>query len=106
MEILNYHEAIKGSKLGHFQVCINSWREIVIDMTLFQKGSHRWISFPTTKYEKDGKVLYKPMVKFKNPATHKAFETKVLELLDKYIADQQKKPVYQQADIFATESLI
>lgn len=97
MEILSYVAAEKGAKLGHFQVCMTDWRDFVIDMTLFQKGSHRWVTFPTIKYNKDGKDLYKAQARFKRPETHKAFENKVLQLLDEFIAKQAKENAQEKA---------
>ncbi len=96
MEIINFILAEKGTKIGHFQVCMTTWKDLIIDMTLFQKGSHRWITFPTVKYNKDGKDMYKAQVRFKDQATHKAFENKVLLLLDEFREKQQQQPKVQE----------
>jgi len=104
MEIINFVLAEKGSKVGHFQVCITAWKELIIDMTLFQKGSHRWVTFPTIKYNKDGKDMYRAQMRFKEQTTHKAFENKVLQLLDEFREKQKQQPKqeesYKQFDLF------
>ena len=104
MEILSFVLAEKGSKVGHFQVLMPDWRDFIIDMTLFQKGSHRWVTFPTAKYQKDWKDMYKPQARFKRQETHKAFENKALQLLDEFIEKQKQQPkqeeAYKQFDLF------
>jgi len=86
IEVIKYHK-INGSTfmMGKFSLKIPKWGNFIIhDMSYFQKGHQRWVSFPSKQFEKDGEKKYMPYNKFEDDKTLKAFQEQVLKALDEY----------------------
>lgn len=101
MEVLNFKPINKNSLLATFSLKIPKWGNIILrDMTLFQKGSHRWIGFPSRQYEEAGQKKYFSYMQFEDKQTKEVFDKKVLEVLETYIAALPKEPEFKQLDAF------
>lgn len=100
MEIINYRKIEQGFLVASFDVIIPNWGNIIFKKCkLFNKNGHRWVSFPSNKFEKDGKTLYTPNVAFQEKQTHKKFEIKLIELIDKGMYKEYLTPPEEQ-DLF------
>lgn len=85
MKILSYKPIAKGFLLGICNVELPSGME-VREVTIFQKGDNRWISFPSRKYQKDGKDQFFPLIRL-DAEKMKKFQTQLLDALDTWISD-------------------
>jgi len=89
MEISNLKRIDKNSLVATFDLTITKWGNFIIrNMTLFEKGSQRWIGFPSRKYEEDGKPKYFIYNGFKDRNIQDAFQKQVLKLLEPELAKQ------------------
>lgn len=87
MKVLKYKEINRNSLRGTFDLKIDKWGGFIIrDMSFFQKGNNRWISFPSRPYDKDGEKKYYNLNLFENPETMREFQSKALQSLDQYLA--------------------
>jgi hypothetical protein len=75
---VNSQSALKGS----FTVEIPKWHMQIRSITLFQKESQIWISFPSREYEKDGQKKYFSYIVF-DKETYDAFQKMCVEELRK-----------------------
>ena len=62
-------------------LCIN-------DLSYFQKGNSRWISYPQKPYEKDGEKKYANVIFFEE----KAMQDSILKALDEYMLNTNQPP--------------
>lgn len=85
MKILSYKPISKGFLLGMCNVELPSGLEIR-EITIFQKGDNRWISFPSRKYQKDGKDQYYPYLRL-DAEKMKKFQTQLLDALDTWVRE-------------------
>lgn len=86
IEITHYKSINKNSLIATFSVKMQKWGNFQIrDCTLFQKGSQRWMSYPSRKYNADGKDKYFAFCGFEDRETNEAFQKKVLDAVDKYL---------------------
>lgn len=85
IEISKYTQIGKGSLVGRFNIRIQKWGGFVIrEMTYFQKGHQRWVSFPSKQFEVEGEKKYMHYNLFEEPSMQAAFQEKVLKALDEF----------------------
>lgn len=61
-------------------MCVN-------DISYFEKGDQRWISYPQKQYEKDGQKKYTNMIFFKERSAQNA----IIQALDDYFKKNDEK---------------
>ena len=70
---------------GFFSVTLPSGL-VIHDCSLHEKGSSRWINFPSQIYTgKDGSTNYKPFLEFRDRKTSVNFRDQVLRALDQQV---------------------
>ncbi len=82
----------KGALIATCSVQIPEWKLTIREISLFQKGDNFWTTFPSRKYEKDGKTKYYQFFRFDNDEITHKFQKKVKELFDNWISTQQLPP--------------
>jgi len=101
IEITHYKPIANSTKQATFSIKIPKWGNFLIrELSLFQKGSQRWISFPSRTYEADGKKKYFSFNSFEDQKMMHAFQEKIMEALDKHI---QANPAPAQVPISEEE---
>lgn len=55
---------------------------IIRRISVFDKAGSRWISFPSEKYEKDGKKQFYEYALFKDVSHKRAFQDELFKILD------------------------
>jgi len=71
----------KGSLLGFCDISVPQLGMDLFNIAIFQKGSQRWLSFPSKEYEKDGEKKYMPYIRFKKKESMDNFTRQVLEAI-------------------------
>ncbi len=90
-----------GVLQGTFSINVEKFGNLEIrNMSYFQKGSQKWITFPSKDYEKDGQKKYFPFLHFKEAKTMDAFSKKVLEALEMYLHNNKPmiEPKFEQME--------
>ncbi len=89
MKIQNVRQINSGALQLSFDCKIPAWGDALLcGCTLFEKGSQRWINAPCDKVEKDGETKYYARVRYEDKDKNDAFKKKILEALDKHLAEQ------------------
>lgn len=92
IEITHYKPFENSAKLATFSIKVPKWGNFLIrELSLFQKGSHKWISFPSRQYEADGKKKYFSFNGFEDQKMNEAFQDQVLKAIDKYLQSQNNQ---------------
>lgn len=90
IQVIEWRPANRKTFQGHFDIIIPKWGGFIIcDMRYFKKDNKRWISFPSKKFEKDGKIGYYNYCKFHAACVNKLFNEKVLDALDQFFQEQK-----------------
>ena len=82
IEMIRFRKTNKGKILGNMDIFIKSIGMEVFGVTLFQKGSNRWASFPCKAVERNGEKKYFPHMRFRDNNEKVAFEKAVFALYD------------------------
>jgi len=91
IEIIKYNEINKGPVICSFAIRLPKMKGFCIyNMTLFQKDSQRWITFPSVKIEKDGKTKYLPHCGFESHELNDQFKQEIINALDAYTASKKE----------------
>lgn len=94
IKILNFKPVENSSIKGFIDIEITTWANFQIHgIKLFESQNKKWIGFPSYKIEKktyDDKDIYYPYMKFKDPKTHRIFQDKVIEALEKWLTGDIK----------------
>lgn len=85
MKILSYKPLDKGFLRGHCTVETPSGLQIR-EIAIFDKNGHRWIAFPSRKYEDQGQTKYYPYL-YLEAEKLKRFQNQLLDALDTWIKD-------------------
>jgi hypothetical protein len=88
MEILDYKPVGKGSLVAEICIKIPKWELIINKLSVFQKGSARWINFPALSFQVEGETKYYPLLKFADNELYKRFSESVLKAVDTYKAER------------------
>lgn len=82
---------------GTFTLQVPQWHNVIIEeMSLFQKGTNRWVAFPSRAYQsQDGAKKYFHYARFEEQQTMRDFSHAVCKALDAYLAAQSPS-VYAQ----------
>lgn len=87
MEIVKAKHLNTGCLKGSFDLLIAPWFLQINGCTVWQKGTARWVNFPSWKFKDDeGNDAYAPYVKLTDKDRHKAFTQKALGLWDAWVA--------------------
>jgi hypothetical protein len=82
IEITRFVKKDKPVLKGFFSIKIPQYAGLCInDLSYFQKGNQRWISYPQKPYEKDGEKKYANVIFFED----KAMQDSILKALDEYL---------------------
>lgn len=87
--IEDYKEINKGCLKASFSITILSEGVTICNCTLFEKGSHQWVSMPCKEVPGDGKTKYYPHIKFYTETLRDEF---LNVILSKVKAHVQKNP--------------
>ena len=85
-----YRPVNKGCIIGTCNIVIPTWGIEFFDITLFENGNQRWVTFPSRQYERDGKKNYMPYFRFQNKTDAEMFADKVFEAVARYNAGDSK----------------
>ena len=73
----------KGSLLGFCDLSIPQMGMDIFNIAIFQKGSHKWISFPSKEYESEtGEKKYLPYIRFKRKESMDNFTRQALVAIE------------------------
>ncbi len=92
MKIENYRPIGKGSIIASFDLEIPKMGIKICNMTLFQKDSRKWVSFPSRQYEKDGVKKYSSYIYFLNKDHQDPFNRMVLLAIEEQVKTSQELP--------------
>jgi hypothetical protein len=85
IQILNIERVEKNNLLATCDVLITPWRMTLHSVTIFQKGTQRWIGMPSRKWEKDGEEKYQELVSFTDEGMKKRFRAQIMAAVDKFL---------------------
>ncbi len=103
IEITFYKASDHQYRKGSFNIKVPKWGNFIIrELSYFQKDKQRWVAFPSRSYEKDGKKKYFSFNGFEDTAMTKSFQEKILEALDKYLANNSQN-ISQEPTLFDDE---
>jgi hypothetical protein len=93
MEISNFKLKANSSLIATFDLTLTKWGNFIIgEMTLFQKDNHKWIGFPSRKFESEGKTKYFAYNAFKERSMQDAFSKQVVALCEAELAKSNANP--------------
>ncbi len=89
IEIIRHIEINKGPVVCSFAIKLPKMKGFCIyNLTLFEKDSQRWITFPSLKLEKEGKPKYLAHCGFENHELNDQFKKEIISALDAYLASK------------------
>ncbi len=86
IQISNIEKVEKNNLLATCDVHIAPWKTTLHNVTIFQKGTQRWIGMPSRKWEKDGEEKYQELITFTDEGMKKRFRTQIMQAVDKFLA--------------------
>ncbi len=99
IEIIRHIEINKGPVVCSFAIKLPKMKGFCIyNLTLFEKDSQRWITFPSIKFEKEGKTKYLPHCGFENHEFNDQFKKEIIIALDAYLALKNPSLQIQTSD--------
>ena len=88
IEIFNYKEVHKKPLKANFCIKIKKWKDFCIyNLTWFQTENTSWITFPSMKYQKDGKDKYFPYCGYSEKEINEAFKAEILKAVQEYASN-------------------
>lgn len=101
IEVIDITPVEKGSVLARCDVRIKPWSMILKNVTVFQKGTQRWLGMPSRQFEKDGEVKYEELIQFEGGAA-KRFRDQVMGAIEKWLEghpDMKLEPLIKDEDM-------
>ena len=86
IEIFNVRPINKGNIGASCSIYVKPWDLEINDLTVFQQGVNKWVSFPRKKYETNtGETKYSDYLAFRDPQKMTRLRKLVLDAVDDYI---------------------
>ena len=86
IEVFNVNPIHKGDLVASVSVHILPWKFKIHKITVFQKGTQRWVSLPREKYESNGETKYSDLMEITDAGAANRFRAQILEAVDLYEA--------------------
>lgn len=88
IQILKFRPHQRETLQGFISIVIPKWGNFIInDIAIFEKGSHRWMTFPSRQYVDKDKKKNSYYCAFMDQEMRKAFEDKVLKAFDLHLTN-------------------
>lgn len=103
IQITNIRPVNKNSLLATCDVQIRPWKVTFHNVSIFQKGTNRWIGMPSRKWEKDGETKYQELVTFDDADIQKRFRDQIMVCIDDYLErnpNLESEPVIKEDEEF------
>lgn len=82
IKILKYEPMVKGALIGKASILVEKWNFIIHDVSIFEKDSKRWASFPNRPVDIDGERKWLPVCSFDSPELSRKFSEQTIEALN------------------------
>lgn len=90
IEIVKFTSVDKKALRGLVTVKVPKWGNFIIrDLSYFESGPRRWVSWPTKGEQVDGVIKYTPTCQFESSEISSAFLKQVLDELTNYLNSQR-----------------
>lgn len=87
ISIQNINPINKGNVLASCTVEIRPWKLKIHKVLVFQKGTQRWVTFPSEKFENTaGEIKYNELLEFTDNGARVRFRDQIMEAVDAYMA--------------------
>lgn len=95
LECKNFKPFKKGYLLGFADIFVPKWGCTIFGITLYEKEGKRWINLPSREYEKDGKKVHLPFIRFEEVNHYNLFCSMVKDAIDKKVNDDTKETTHE-----------
>jgi hypothetical protein len=86
IEVIEYNPCDSGCNKGTISVKMHKWGGFVLaGLTIMQKGTSRWISFPNYKKDVGGEIKWLPVAYYETNEMQKRLSVQILRALDEYV---------------------
>ena len=77
-----------GCLVAYFDLKKDTDKHITRGFKYFVSNKNRWVSYPSTPYQKDGKTEYYSFMFFEDREDNQLFQMQLLSAIDKYLETQ------------------